>query len=111
MYRLEIALLAAALFACCGQAAGLEHCIYDVVSLDGAWEMAYQPYAWETVDEPAKCGVRVENAVPGYWEDMTESFRAAGMTVTLESEKRGSVFTHSRFFCFSSFAMASSRSV
>ena len=80
MYRLEIALLAAALFACCGQAAGLEHCIYDVVSLDGAWEMAYQPYAWETVDEPPTRGVHVENAVPGYWEDMAESFRAAGMT-------------------------------
>ena len=73
-------ILAVALLALCGQAAGFEHCIYDSVSLDGAWEMAYQPYAWETVNEPVARGVRVENAVPGYWEDMTEAFRAAGMT-------------------------------
>ncbi len=60
-------------------AAPFEHCLYDAVPLDGAWEMAYQPYEWETVDCPSFKGVRVDNAVPGYWEDMVPAFRAAGM--------------------------------
>ena len=67
---LQALLLRAALF---------EHCLYDAVTLDGAWEMAYQPYAWETVDYPSFKGVRIEDSVPGYWEDMVPSFRAAGM--------------------------------
>ena len=61
------------------RAAVFEHCLYDAVALDGAWEMAYQPYAWETVDYPSFKGVRIENSVPGYWEDMVPAFRAAGM--------------------------------
>ena len=61
------------------RAAVFEHCLYDAVALDGAWEMAYQPYAWETVDYPSFKGVRMENSVPGYWEDMVPAFRAAGM--------------------------------
>ena len=61
------------------RAAVFEHCLYDAVALDGAWEMAYQPYAWETVDYPFFKGVRIENSVPGYWEDMVPAFRAAGM--------------------------------
>ncbi|MBR3222873.1 MAG: hypothetical protein IKF72_11690 [Kiritimatiellae bacterium] len=56
-----------------------EHVIYGAVPLDGEWEMAYQPYAYETVDYPAFKGVKVAGAVPGYWEDMVEVFRAAGM--------------------------------
>ena len=36
-----------------------EHIIYDAVPLDGEWEMAYQPYANETVDYPAFKGVTV----------------------------------------------------
>ena len=56
-----------------------EHALYEPVPLDGTWEMAYQPYAWETVDCPSFTGVPVEKAVPGYWEDMVPSFRAAGM--------------------------------
>ena len=60
-------------------AAVYEHALYDAVSLDGAWEMAYSPYSWETVDVPKFSGVMVENAVPGYWEDMKDAFRAAGM--------------------------------
>ncbi|MBQ3289687.1 MAG: hypothetical protein IJH50_09790 [Kiritimatiellae bacterium] len=56
-----------------------EHIIYDAVPLDGEWEMAYQPYANETVDYPAFKGVTVADAVPGYWEDMVAAFRAAGM--------------------------------
>ena len=56
-----------------------EHCVYDAVSLDGDWEMAYRPYAHETVALPDFKGVRVAGAIPGYWEDMVEAFRAAGM--------------------------------
>ena len=65
----------------CGAFAGevFEHGIYDAVPLDGAWEMAYRPYAHESVDYPRFEGVKVEGAVPGYWEDMLDAFRAAGM--------------------------------
>ena len=64
--------------AAAGQAAW-EHALFESVSLDGEWEMAYQPYAWETVDYPKFAGVKVAKAVPGYWEDMVGDFRAAGM--------------------------------
>ena len=57
-----------------------EHVIREAVSLDGAWEMAYRPYAWETDVAPEFRGVTVAAAVPGYWEDMVPAFRAAGMT-------------------------------
>ena len=60
-------------------AAVFEHGLYEAVSLDGAWEMAYQPYAHEVVDYPSFRGVTVAQAVPGYWEDMVPAFRAAGM--------------------------------
>ena len=65
----------------CGVCAGevSEHGIYDAVPLDGAWEMAYRPYAHESVDYPRFEGVKVEGAVPGYWEDMLDAFRTAGM--------------------------------
>jgi len=56
-----------------------EHCIYDAVPLNGEWEMAYRPYAHETVALPEFKGVRVAGAIPGYWEDMVDKFRAAGM--------------------------------
>lgn len=57
-----------------------EHVLREAVSLDGAWEMAYLPYAWETPAAPAFRGVTVESAVPGYWEDMVPAFRRAGLT-------------------------------
>ena len=60
-------------------AATYEHLLYEGVPLNGAWEMSYLPYAWETVDVPKFRGVVVENAVPGYWEDMVDAFRAAGI--------------------------------
>ena len=56
-----------------------EHGMYSAVSLDGEWEMAYQPYACESVEYPQFEGVKVRDAVPGYWEDMVPAFRAAGM--------------------------------
>jgi beta-galactosidase/beta-glucuronidase len=68
-----------AMFAWTMQAETFEHVIYKTISLDGEWEMAYQPYAWETVHKPEFRGVMVKNAVPGYWEDMIDDFRAAGI--------------------------------
>jgi hypothetical protein len=56
-----------------------EMCIYDSFALDGAWEMSYRPNAWETEEYPKFDGVRVEKAVPGFWEDMIPAFRAAGI--------------------------------
>ena len=56
------------------------HALYDSISLNGAWEMAYQPYAWESREMPVFKGVTVAHAVPGYWEDMIDDFRKAGMT-------------------------------
>ena len=75
----RLALLLAALLAAWNLLAAFEHVVYDAVSLNGEWEMAYMPYACESVAPPAFAGVKVANAVPGYWEDMREAFRAAGM--------------------------------
>ena len=47
-----------------------EHVLYDSIPLNGAWEMAYQPYAWESREMPVFRGVTVERGVSGYWEDM-----------------------------------------
>ena len=74
---LIMAAAAAALSARCGDA--FEHCIFDSIPLDGEWEMSYLPYAWESVTPPEFAGVAVQNAVPGYWEDMEDAFRKAGM--------------------------------
>ena len=71
--------LACFAFAALLRGAEFEHGIYDAVSLDGEWEMAYRPYAHETVDCPEFNGVRVAEAVPGCWEDMLPAFRASGM--------------------------------
>ena len=71
-------LFCAAVWAAFGGAV-FEHCVYDAVSLNGEWEMAYKPYAHENVVLPEFKGVRIADAIPGYWEDMVEAFRAAGM--------------------------------
>ena len=75
----RLALLLAALLAAWNLLAAFEHVVYDAVSLNGDWEMAYIPYACESVKPPVFAGVIVSNAVPGYWEDMRESFLEAGM--------------------------------
>ena len=69
--------LVAVCAACAGEV--FEHGICDAVPLDGAWEMSYRPYAHESVDYPRFEGIKVEGAIPGYWEDMLDAFRAAGM--------------------------------
>jgi len=60
--------------------AAYEHCLFDSVSLDGAWEMSYRPYEHDSVACPEFSGVVVTNAVPAYWEDRIDTFRSAGMT-------------------------------
>jgi len=51
--------------------------IYTPFSLNGTWEMGYREYAYLDTEDPwesqTDTGI-VEAAVPGYWEDMTESF-------------------------------------
>lgn len=56
-----------------------QHAICESVSLNGEWEMSYRPHSLLTPDYPEFHGVKVADAVPGYWEDMAEKFRAAGM--------------------------------
>jgi len=78
MRRIVAALIiASGVFSC---AAAFEHCIYDSMSLDGAWQMAYQSNSWDSVEYPHFKGVEIKNAVPRFWEDMIPDFRAAGMT-------------------------------
>ena len=77
--RSNVVALAAACSLAAFGAKVFEHGIYDAVSLDGEWEMAYQPYAHEVVECPEFKGVKIANAIPGYWEDMVAEFRAAGM--------------------------------
>ena len=79
MKKAKWAVVAAALWTIAASAAVFERATYDSVSLNGDWEMAYQPYANESVDYPKFAGVKVAGAVPGYWEDMQEAFRAAGL--------------------------------
>ena len=71
---------ALAVLSVCSAFAAFEHAVFESVPLDGEWEMAYSPYEHRTVVCPEFRGVRVPQAVPGYWEDMREAFRVAGMT-------------------------------
>ncbi len=56
-----------------------QHCIYDAIPLEGAWEMSYCSNAWDSVACPKFKGVAVAKAVPGSWENMVPALRAAGM--------------------------------
>ncbi len=51
--------------------------IYKAFSLNGDWEMDYceEKYLGTTI--PVFKGTLIKNAVPGYWEDMTDSFSYA----------------------------------
>lgn len=66
-----MAFLAATLLCAVAQVTPVRnHALYDSIPLNGAWEMAYQPYAWESREMPVFRGVTVARAVPGYREDM-----------------------------------------
>lgn len=49
---------------------------YTSFSLNGAWQMSYTPTAYTDTVCPQVIGHWIENAVPGYWEDMTRKFAA-----------------------------------
>ena len=51
--------------------------IYHSSSLNGAWEMAYSEAVYTGTTNPWTKGFLIENAVPGYWEDMTDDFSLA----------------------------------
>ena len=51
--------------------------IYRSFSLSGAWRMDYCEEKYVSELLPSFEGAVIENAVPGYWEDMTESFEKA----------------------------------
>ncbi|MBQ4527304.1 MAG: hypothetical protein II998_04450 [Clostridia bacterium] len=60
--------------------------IQKSLSLNGAWEMAYSPDKYEGVEIPFDSNDKsqfftgfslIDNAVPGFWEDMTDKFRYA----------------------------------
>ena len=75
----KIAIVAALTMATSVRQCTAETCIYDSVSLDGAWEMSYCSNAWDSMAYPKFKGVAVAKAVPGFWEDMVPALRAAGM--------------------------------
>lgn len=51
--------------------------IYVPFSLNGTWEMAYSETVYTGADAPDFQGFPITDAVPGYWEDMKDSFRYA----------------------------------
>ena len=53
--------------------------IYRALPLDGAWKMEYAEESYTSRELPEFEGVLVENAVPAYWEDMTDALRASGL--------------------------------
>ena len=58
---------------------------YTKISLNGTWEMNYDENAYRGMENPFTTSIAafsgktacIANAVPGYWEDMTEQFRFA----------------------------------
>ena len=50
---------------------------WESLSLSGAWEMGYTPEEYTSQTVPSFEGTLIECAVPGYFEDMTDAFRAA----------------------------------
>ena len=76
----RIIILAVAMQTCSLAASPFEHCVFESIPLDGAWEMAYASNGWESAECHAFAGKEVRSAVPGYWEDMADDFRAAGLS-------------------------------
>lgn len=61
--------------------------LYTSFSLNGAWELAYSKDPYQTTEPPREpfapdrfgrfFTIHVENAVPGYWEDIADQFAAS----------------------------------
>ncbi len=47
---------------------------FDMYLLNGVWEMSYDEQVYTGKENPWKKGFLIEDAVPGYWEDMTDAF-------------------------------------
>ncbi len=58
--------------------------MYTSFSLSGTWEMDYAKDAYLDTKVPVVKWEPVKNAVPGYWEDMTDSFLMAPFFCKLE---------------------------
>ena len=57
---------------------------YKNFSLNGDWEMDYIQQVYTGKENPWKSGTLISNAVPGYWEDMTETFAKAPFAKNLK---------------------------
>ena len=51
--------------------------IYEAFSLNGTWNMAYAEGVYSDTKLPSDKGFPISDAVPGYWENMTERFQDA----------------------------------
>lgn len=62
----------------------------DMISLNGCWEMDYSKTLYQGKEAPEFAGISVPDAVPGYWEDMTEIFEKApfGSELVINPEYR-----------------------
>jgi hypothetical protein len=58
---------------------------YAAFSLNGTWEMSYQEEAYTAETLPVFKGEAIPDAVPGYWEDMTDRFAKAEFYRTLRT--------------------------
>ncbi|MBR3932283.1 MAG: beta galactosidase jelly roll domain-containing protein [Clostridia bacterium] len=47
---------------------------YKSFLFDGSWEMDYRETEYQSEELPVFNGYTIENAVPGYWEDMADKF-------------------------------------
>ena len=54
-----------------------EKTMFTSISLNGAWEMGYCQEKYSSSDVPVSEYTYIENAVPGYWEDMENDFKDA----------------------------------
>ena len=59
--------------------------IYTALSLNGAWKMGYQEKKYTSTKLPKFDGETIADAVPGYWEDMTEQFSKTKFYRTLRT--------------------------
>ncbi len=59
---------------------------YKKFSLNGAWELDYQAQKYLGTEDPWKIGVLMENAVPGYWEDMSQALAGCGFPLQINPE-------------------------
>jgi len=62
--------------------------LFSSYDMNGCWEMDFSPAPFTETKNPWLSGFPVENAVPGYWEDMVSSFWATpfGAKLTVNPE-------------------------